>query len=352
MKKRKTLQDVARAAGVSKMTASRALRDGKDVSPASLQKVQDAARELGYFRNHLAASLGSKRSDLIGVVVPSLTNIVFPEVMTGITEVLEGTGLQPVFGVTDYDEAKEQGILRNMLSWRPAGLIVTGLDQPQDTRKLLAEADVPIVQIMDTDGDPIDACVGFSQTEAGYEMGRTLADAGCRGLAYVGCNTRMDTRSAKRKVGFRKLLAERGLKLHADVAIDAVSSVAFGREITAELIASHPGLDAIYFSNDDLAMGALCYCLEAGISVPQDMVLAGFNGLDLLAAMPGKITTSHTARQDIGAAAARMIVQSMEGEDDTAAKTHVIKPTIVMGDLAKRSPKHADAPKHLEKTKI
>ena len=172
------MADVARVAGVSKMTASRALRGAGDVSKSNVDNVRKAAKEIGYVGNHLATSLSNQRSDLIGVVVPSLQNIVFAEVLSGIAEAIAGSEIQAVFGVTDYDPDKEYDVIRKMLSWNPAGLIVTGLDQPDDTRRLLKDADLPVVQIMDVDGSPIDACVGLSHHSAGKAMAEALIDVG------------------------------------------------------------------------------------------------------------------------------------------------------------------------------
>lgn len=333
MKRKMTLEDVASASGVSKMTASRALRGDKDVSQENVEKVRKAARKIGYYGNHLAASLSSKRSDLIGVVVPSLSNIVFPQVMSGVTDALAGTGLQPVFGVTDYDDNKENDILRNMLSWRPAGLIVTGLDQPDETRALLADCEVPVVQIMDCDGTPVDACVGFSHTQAGYDMATALIAAGRKCFAYAGCNVDRDTRGAKRKSGFLQALNEHGLKFCAEENESELSSVAFGRSLTTKLLSGKLKIDCIYFSNDDLATGGLCYCIESGISVPEKIVLAGFNGLDLLDAFPGKVATSQTSRREIGEAAARMILDSFNNKQMEEDKIHIIQPAISLGEL-------------------
>lgn len=335
MNKRKTLQDVAAASGVSKMTASRALRGDKDVSSASIEKVRKAAREIGYYGNHLAASLSSKRSDLIGVVVPSLSNIVFPQVMSGVTEALSGTEFQPVFGVTDYDSKKEYEIIRSMLSWSPAGLIVTGLDQPDDTLNLLANAEIPIVQIMDCDGDPVDACVGFSHTKAGSDMANVLITAGCKRFAYAGLNIDKDTRAAKRRLGFINALNANQIELCTEVAFNKSSSVDAGRQLTAELLSICPEIDCIYFSNDDLAMGGLCYCIDSGISVPETIVLAGFNGLDILDAFPGKIVTSKTSRQEIGATAAKIILDSFKNDVPNQIKKQVISPEMLLGQLNK-----------------
>ncbi|SNR41788.1 LacI family DNA-binding transcriptional regulator [Puniceibacterium sediminis] len=335
MKKRKTLKDVAAAAGVSKMTASRALRGEKDVSRANVDKVRQAARDIGYYGNHLAASLSSARSDLIGVVVPSLSNIVFPQVMSGVTDALAGTGFQPVFGVTDYDTGKENEILRSMLSWRPAGLIVTGLDQPDDTRMLLADAGIPIVQIMDCDGDPVDACVGFSHTKAGHDIAEALIAEGRTRFGYAGCNMHKDTRAAKRKKGFLEALKAHGIELKAMVTDVALSSVVIGRDLTAQLLASHPELDCIYYSNDDLAAGGLFHCIDAGISVPERVVLAGFNGLDIIEGFPGKIATSRTSRREIGEAAAKMILDSLKNDKIESGRNVVVQPTISLGLLSK-----------------
>lgn len=341
MKKRKTLADVAAAAGVSKMTASRALRGDKDVSKANIDKVKQAAREIGYYGNHLAASLSSKRTDLIGVVVPSLSNTVFPQVMSGVTDALKGTALQPVFGVTDYDPEAEYTTIRNMLSWRPAGLIVTGLDQPDESRRLLADAGIPIVQIMDCDGDPVDACVGFSQSGAGHDMAAALLATGRRRFGYVGRNLDKDLRAAKRKKGFLDALRSQGLDFidaidgaHREGDEVTLPAIACGRRKTAELLARQPDLDCIHFSNDDLAFGGLCHCIAAGIDVPGEVALAGFNGLGLLEGFPGKIATSHTARRAIGETAARVILETVESGGTDSGKIHILAPTISLGDLA------------------
>lgn len=329
--KKPTLKDVAAAADVSKMTASRALRGDKDVSQINIEKVRKAASDIGYYGNHLAASFASTRSNLIGVVVPSLSNIVFSQAMSGVSHALTGTGLQPVLGVTDYDNDKEYEILRNMLSWRPVGLIVTGLDQPDKTKALLSNAGIPVVQVMDSDGEPVDSCVGFSHHRAGYDIASALIDAGRKRFAYVGCNVSKDTRAAKRKVGFQQALAEHGLSFCAEEFEDDLSSVMFGRQLACKVLKSSKDIDCIYFSNDDLATGGLCYCIDSGIAVPEKVVIAGFNGLDLLDAFPGKIATTRTFRRDIGEAAAKMILDSQTKEE--VDKLQIIKPSILLGAL-------------------
>ncbi|WP_417242228.1 LacI family DNA-binding transcriptional regulator [Celeribacter sp.] len=298
--RKSTLEDVARLAGVSKMTASRALRNAGDVSRANVIKVQAAAEQIGYVGNNLALSLSAQSTNLIGVVIPGLSNIVFAEVLSGIADAIDGTDLQSVFGVTDYDPEKEYQTILNMLSWRPAGLIVTGLDQPEKTRKLLEAADIPIVQIMDLDGDPVDAVVGLSHKKAGADMARALLDSGRRRFGYVGCRLHRDTRAAKRYAGFVEALAAQGHVLRCEALSEAPSTVHEGRRLTAEILETDPDLDCLYFSNDDVAMGGVFHCMARAISVPDQIMLAGFNGLDFVDSLPIKIATSRTDRRQIG----------------------------------------------------
>ncbi|MEY8881880.1 LacI family DNA-binding transcriptional regulator [Donghicola sp. XS_ASV15] len=303
-----TLADVAAAAGVSKMTASRAMRGAKDVSPKTVERVRKIAADLGYMGNHVAASLANSRTDLIGVVVPSLSNIVFSEVMSGIEDAIAGTGLQPFFGVTGYDPEREYLLVRQMLSWRPAGLIVTGLDQDAQTRALLKAATLPVVQIMDTDGAAVDLCVGFSQHEAGAGMADLLIKQDRKRFGYVGCALDRDTRAIKRRDGYLNTLAKNGITEVPQQTSTERSSVAAGKTMTAALLAAHPSLDVIYYSNDDLAIGGAFHCMERHIRVPDQVILAGFNGLDLVASLPTPIATTRTSRRDIGTAAAKAIL--------------------------------------------
>lgn len=315
---RPTLADVALAAGVSKMTASRALRHANDVSKSSVERVVRAARDIGYVGNHLATSLSSKRSNLIGVVVPSLTNIVFAEALSGIAEAITGSGLQPVFGVTDYDDDREYETIRNMLSWMPAGLIVTGLDQSPDTRRLLEGAAIPIVQMMDTDGEAVDACVGLSHHAAGAAMAQALLHQGRRKFGYIGCNLDRDTRAQKRFDGFAKTLLAAGQAFSACVIADGPSTLRAGRDMTHEIISQNPHLDSIYYSNDDVATGGAFHCIAHGITVPGQIMLAGFNGLDLIESLPIRIATTRTPRRHMGAAAAKLILDANQETLPTA----------------------------------
>jgi len=143
------------------MTVSRVLRNRGDVSETTRQKVLEAAKTLGYVPNKIAGALASQRVNLVAVIIPSLSNMVFPEVLSGINKVFEDSPLQPVVGVTDYQPEKEEKVLYEMLSWRPSGVIIAGLEHSDATRAMLAGAGTPVVEVMDTDGRPVDSMVGI-----------------------------------------------------------------------------------------------------------------------------------------------------------------------------------------------
>ena len=332
MKTRPTLVEVAALAGVSKMTASRALRRAADVSEININKVLRAAEEIGYVTNHLATSLSSQTTNLIGVVVPSMSNIVFAEVLAGISDAIQESGKQPVFGISNYDAGTERGIIRDMLSWRPAGMIVTGLEQAAQSRKLLESAGIPIVQIMDADGEAIDINVGLSHGDAGRDMARALIGVGRSKFAYIGSALDNDVRARKRMEGFRQELERQGLSLVASHIDERFSSLPLGRELTSELLKSGVDVDCIYYSNDDMAAGGLFACMAAGVEVPDKATLAGFNGLEFLEGLPVRLATARSPRRQIGSEAIRMLLEAMKRPLTQAEKRLVFQSEIDLGD--------------------
>lgn len=326
-----TLNEVAALAGVSKMTASRALRGAPDVSRDAVEKVRRAAFDIGYVGNPLAASLSGQRSDLIGVVVPSISNIVFAEVLAGIADGIAGSGLQPVFGVTDYDLHREHAVICSMLSWKPSGMIITGLDQTDATISMLKSARVPVVQIMDLDGTPIDACVGFSQFTAGAAMADAMIAQGRRRFGYIGCGLERDTRAGKRFDGFSSVIRSAGLAFGAQEVESGASTITSGRRMTERLLSRMPNVDCIYYSNDDLAAGGAFHCLSKNISVPERLMLAGFNGLEIIDSLPINVATSRTPRHQIGRSAAEILIRSREKKASDRPELIELLPAIELG---------------------
>jgi LacI family gluconate utilization system Gnt-I transcriptional repressor len=325
-----TLRDVSEASGVSEMTVSRVLRNRGDVSDKTRAKVVAAAKRLGYVPNKIAGALASNRVNLVAVVVPSLSNLVFPEMLAGVDEVLAGTALQPVVGTTTYDADKEERVLFEMLSWRPSGVIVAGLEHTEASRAMLANAGIPVVEVMDVDGEPVDAAVGISHWRAGYQVGSEIVARGYRRVGIVGTKHDGDHRARKRIEGVERALAEAGVRVVDRLAYSGWSGFAKGREMTAELLARTPDLDFVVYTNDLTGAGGLLYALEMGLDVGEGLGMSGFNAFTLLDGLPRKLATVYSRRREAGQAAARIITgdPSFEAEDRRLELT----PTFLPGD--------------------
>ena len=302
-----TLRDVSEAAGVSEMTVSRVLRGRSDVSEATRTRVLTAARSLGYVPNRIAGALASQRVNLVAVIIPSLSNMVFPEVLAGISEGLSGSGLQPVIGMSGYEPAREEAVLYEMLSWRPSGLIVAGLEHSAPAQAMLAAAGVSVVEIMDVDGAAVDSVVGLSHRRAGREMAEAVLAAGYARIGFLGSKMPGDHRARKRLEGFVEGLAAAGTALVDAEFYAGGSSLRKGREMTAALLARRPELDFLYFANDVIGAGGLLWCLEQGLDIPGRLGLAGFNGIDLLEGLPVRLATTDSGRREIGRRAAEIV---------------------------------------------
>jgi LacI family gluconate utilization system Gnt-I transcriptional repressor len=332
MKRRLTLKDVAHAANVSEMTASRALRNASDVSAKTKNKVMEAAAELGYVPNQIAGALASNKVNLVGVVIPSVKSYVFSEVLDGISATLKPSQLRPVFGLTDYDLDLEAEVIRDMLAWRPAGLIVAGLEHSSATRKMLHAADTPIVEIMDVDGDAIDSCVGISHFQAGFDMAVAILDKGHRKIGFMGTKMPLDFRATKRLDGFIAGLKDKDVTLLDQELYCEGSTVRKGKEATAAMLQRHPDMDCVYCSTDVIGIGAMMHCLAAGISIPDQLAIAGFNALSMSEGLPMELATTDSMRFDIGKAAADIILQRNISGASQNSKRITFTPAVKPGN--------------------
>ncbi|MEO0830742.1 MAG: LacI family DNA-binding transcriptional regulator [Pseudomonadota bacterium] len=332
-----TLRDVSEESGVSEMTVSRVLRNRGDVSVATRERVLAAAKRLGYVPNKIAGSLASNRVNLVAMIIPSLSNMVFPEVLMGANSVLDDTELQPVVGVTQYSPEREEKVLYEMLSWRPSGIIIAGLEHTEPSRAMLRNAGCPVVEIMDVDGEPIDALVGISHRRAGRLMAQAILRAGYQRIGVLGTKMPLDHRARKRFEGFTTALAKAGLEVVDQEFYEGGSAMTKGREMTAAMLARSPDLDFLYYSNDMIGAGGLLYCLEQGIDVPGRLGLAGFNGVEMVGSLPLRLATMDAGRTEIGREAARIVAESLENEDMSAGGARVVlEPRLQMGDTLLR----------------
>lgn len=308
------LVDVAQAAGVSAITVSRVINQPDKVSDRVKRKVQDAIAKLGYIPNQSASSLASARSGVIGVAIPSLSNIVFNEVLKGIYEVADASGYKVLLVDTHYSPLEEERMVRTLLSQSPEAMIITGGGQTQSCERMLKQAQVPIVQIMELLDEPLDMNVGFSHQQAGFDVAEALLAAGYRRPAFMGA--RMDQRVQQRLAGFVQ-----AMKKHDCYREDWLfttpepSSIALGGSLLRSMMSATQGqLDAVFCCNDDLALGALFESQRMSIKVPEGLGICGFNDFEASAYVNPSLTSVHAPRYEMGVKAASMILARLKNE--------------------------------------
>jgi LacI family transcriptional regulator, gluconate utilization system Gnt-I transcriptional repressor len=312
---RVTMREVAERAGVSKISVSRLLRNPVAVSQKLRARIETAIRELEYVPNRIAGGLASARTQMIPVIVPALTNAVFADIVQGVHDVLLSRGYQILLGNTNYSPDEEETLILALLGWFPEGIIVTGTHHSVNGRAILESSGIPVVEVMGLGDQPVDMNVGFSNFRAGFEMAEFLVERGYRRIAFVGALMDLDLRAAERRDGCRAALAERGLPPNLGRDCPGRSALRLGGEAIVRVLERTPEVDAVFFANDVLAVGAILECERRGVDVPGRVAIAGFNGLDIGAEVNPALTTIISPRYQMGYMAAEMLFTRLAGEE-------------------------------------
>ena len=318
--RRITLSDVAARAGVSSVTASRALRAPEMVSAELRARVDSAVRDLAYIPNQLASALASRRTGRIAAIVPSLTNGVFNDYLRALHDVLVPAGFQVLVLNSHYMPGREEKAITTMLGQFPEAIVLASVEQTPHARKALRQSGIPVVQTMELTARPIDINIGLDQHAAGYAAVRYLFELGHRHVGHI--SAPLDSRSLTRIKGYRQAAEECGIEPMV-VAVDEPSSVPFGGRLVTELLARWPEVTAVFCGNDNLALGALFECQRRGIRVPQDLSIIGFNDLEVSACAFPSLSTIATPRYEMARTAAEIILEIIRGSGKRPARRQI-----------------------------
>lgn len=307
-----TLHDVAKLAGVAPITASRALNTPAQVSPEVLRKVSEAVARTGYVRNVLAGGLASTRSRLVAAVVPTIAGPVFLQTVQSLTEALAEEGYQLMLGQSGYTDSREDALLDAIIGRRPDGIVLTGILHSTEGRRRLLAAGIPVVETWDLTPTPLDMLVGFSHAAVGRAVVDFLRAKGRGRLAVVAGD---DERSRRRHQAFCDAARDAGLPEVSLIYVPAPTTLGSGRRALAELLATAPGIEAVFCSSDLLALGVMTEAQARGIAVPDQLAVVGFGDLEFAADLHPALTTVRIDSAAIGRQAARFIVDRAEGRE-------------------------------------
>ncbi len=323
------LSDLAARTGVSAMTVSRALRGVEGVSEAKRAQILTLAKEMNYVPDMSARTMAMANSNLVGIALPTLFNDVFADVLSGMRGTFRAAGFATVVETTDYSRATEVEWVERLLSWRPAGVVLTGFDHDPAVGTMLADARIPVVEIWDWRPDPIDLCVGIDHFAAGRDLGAHVRALGYRRPSFIGAPEGRDTRAENRLAG---LAAAFGVMPMLSRPVEANAFEA-GMTGGLALVQADPRPDVIFCLNDHIAFGALMACGLEGLTVPRDIGVVGFNGLPLANVLPLALTTMRTPRREMGILAAQAIMGRRHGIAQT--ENRCLPCTVVSGSTTR-----------------
>lgn len=307
------MADVAQHAGVSAQTVSRALRNPKEVSEETYARIEEAIKATNYVQNLAASHLASNKSKTVAAIIPLLSASIFSETIQGLNEILLEEGYQLFIGHTDYRQDREEALVRTFSARRPDGFFIIGTHHNRSTMSLLKKSGVPVVESWDWTERPIDMLVGFSNSAAIDSVVDHLVGKGYRNLVFSGVIKPGDYRAKERLAGFEhavnRLLPDQPRR--TVIISDKPISMDTGSALLRTVRERYPEADAIVFSSDLFASGALLECQKIGISVPGELAITGFGDYEIARQLNPGLTTISVPTYQIGESAADLLLAAM-----------------------------------------
>lgn len=313
--KKVTLKDVSKAAGLSLITVSRALRQPETVRADTREKIQKTIVELGYVPNLAARSLTSRKSDMIGVVVPILASSLFSDFAEGVTSELDKHGLRMLLAVSNWSPETEEEAVRTFIARQADAIILTGFCHTEATRKMLDRFPGPVIEAWNVSDKVIDSAVGFNNHKATVEMTRYLIEKGYDDIVMIGGSSTNNDQAADRARGFIDAMTEAGRHVGAETCVefDNPATIESGGPLIQSLLNRPRKPDAVFFLAELPAQGAMLWCLSNGIDVPKDIAIAGFGDLSHSALLPVPLTTVRIKGRAIGERAGEIAFERLQG---------------------------------------
>jgi LacI family transcriptional regulator len=314
-----TLRDVATYCGVSTATVSAVVNNAEWVSPATRTRVQRAVDEMGYRPNQFARGLKTRRGYAVGVIVSDLTNPFFTEIVRSLSHALGEDGRAHFLCDTDHQSALGESSLRMLADSHVVGLVLVGDSVPEDVVRRYARrrGHVPIVAIeREYDVEGVSTLLVDSELGA-YTLTRHLIGQGHRRIAMItgptrGAGSATFGRSQRRQ-GFERALRDAGLEPDPRLIAEGNFRYAGGQVAMHRLLGAGLPIDAVFAQNDMMALGAMSVLRDAGLRVPDDVAIVGFDDIPPAALTAPGLTTMAMPMSELGRSAARVVGLQIEG---------------------------------------
>lgn len=319
-----TLKDVAKVAGVSHSTVSRALHGNPMIPPDTTARIRKIANELGYVPNTVASGLRKTHSKVLGVLVRRIDDAFLAEVLQGIEDVLHAEGYGLFLATSHRDPEREKVIFRDMSERRVDGVIVCSTEVNEEHLRQLSRFSVPTVLINNQAVTEMAHSVSHDDVAGGLALTRHLIELGHRRIAYLG-HSRTGRITQDRLEGYKQALNRAGLTYHPEyVAAGPNGTAEGGASGMNKLLTVDDRPTAVVCFNDIMAIGAMHALHQAGLNVPQDCSVTGFDNIPLSQYINPPLTTFHQPRYELGTEAAEMMLRLLSRKDKKLDAAEVI----------------------------
>lgn len=301
--------DVARRAGVSRMTVSRAFRDPESVSEATRKKVELAAAAINFIPDRMAGALRSGVSNIVAAIVPSLHNSKFNEMLQGLSDELSKHGLVLSIGDSGFSHSQEYRVASELTSLKLRGLVLVATKHNRPMNELIKRARFPVVEVGDLVKRQDGHVVGFSNKEAARVMTAHIISRGHKRILFATFPIEKSERARSRHAGYCEALEQAGIKYDPDLIVETKGEHT-GAAILSKFLDSKTPVDAFFGTGDVLALGASIEARRRGLKVPRDLAIASFDDHDVCQITDPPLTSLKIPRYEIGRRAAKLIVES------------------------------------------
>ncbi len=295
-----TLEDVARAAGVSTATVSRCLNEPGKVSEKTLDRVMQAVNKLNYSPNFGARAIAANRTGIFGAIIPTMENAIFARGIEAFQRAFVDRNATMLVASSAYDPEQEAKLIRTMVSRGADGLLLIGTDRRPEVYDFLMQRNIPTVIAWACSSDEAQSFVGFDNRTASRQLAEKAITMGHRSFAFISAPTKTNDRARDRVLGAQQAIFAAGLDVASMPIIETAYAIQNGRDAFNQIIKAGPLPSLVICGNDVLAVGAVQAAQAAGLDVPNDVSITGFDDIELATVISPALTTVHVPHRQMG----------------------------------------------------
>lgn len=337
IKKEVTIYDIAESLNLSSATVSRGLKDHPAIRKETKKRILEKAKELGYRHNFFASNLRRNRTNTIGVIVPRLNSYFMSAVIAGIEKVASEAGYNLVISQSLESEKKETANIKTMFNTRVDGLLVSlAYDTADDSHfKIILDKNIPLVFFDRVFEHPLCTSVTIDNYAAGYAMTQHLIQQGSKRIAHLTANLKRNV-YADRLRGYKQALADHGISFDESLLFVNSLDQAASLEAIRAIMGMTPRPDGIFCSNDSSAVLCIHELKKAGIKVPADIAVAGFNDEPISTVIEPNLTTIHYPGQEMGEVCASILIRKLGNPENADLNRVVLRYKLIIRESSLR----------------